>query len=318
MKKTISVCVFAMVMSVLCNSAQAQQEEPVEPWQKEQAQRWFEEAQQHFRQGDTELAIMCMKLRANLDPNCLRWQLDAGRYLQLFGGDPNEIMDFYNKVIAQAKERYGEKNLWTAEAYLRYGDNYMSFANHPFGALQYADALRYYLYAENYFSELLGDENNLWVAESYNGMGAACTKLGNEKTLPYLEKALSILDSIPDNDTLLRCDLYTNLGLEHAANQQLDKAYDYYVMASPLLNDFYTRLNKPTPQFFACFEKFYVSFYQLSDLYTANHQKDKALVVLRHLLQIEERYFGKASSSYNKIYTAIEKLDTELKTNTSH
>ena len=148
---------------------------------------------------------------AEPDTMNVRWLYETGEYFHKYG-DYSTAQKYYNQAIQRARELYGDKNQYLAHCYQLYGDNYMKWKVWGEDSkLNYADAKTYYQRAGHYWYSLLGEKNN-HTALIYNKMSACWLELDNaEAARKCLDKAVDILESIPDGDPHLLAQTYENL-----------------------------------------------------------------------------------------------------------
>lgn len=179
--------------------------------------------------------------RANLDPDNVRWQYEAGRYMHMHK-DYKTAQALYNRAIKKAEELYGEKNQWLAYCYEAYGDNYFAWnvyyesgMGDENNTLHFADAKTYYQQAGHFWYTLLGEMNDQ-VAIIYWKMGHCWKNLENgTNAMACYEKAYNVLRTIHGECSRQVENIYSTMINLHYQQQDYKKAMEVYQKLLPIV-----------------------------------------------------------------------------------
>ena len=130
-------------------------------------------------------AAYYLEKRAELLPENVTCQFEAGSFLRDYMAQYQEALDYFNKALALALEQYGENHSDVATIYNEIGLVYA-------GQGYYALALEYYEKALKTWLEVFG-ENHPNVALGYNNIGLVYIDQGDYYPgMEFVEKALKI------------------------------------------------------------------------------------------------------------------------------
>lgn len=271
-----------------------------------------------------------LELRADLDTTNIKWQNEAGTFLEEYLSDYPRALEYYQRGLRQAIVQYGENSEWAAtminnigynaakrgdydsalEFYQRalaicqqqYGpeDEHVAIAYNNIGGIcdvkgKYAQALEAYQKAFDIFLKVKGlDHNN--TAKSYQNIGATYYRLGQyDEALNHFLQALSIRERIlsPDNPSMAIS--YSNIGLVYQAKEDFDKALEYYQKALQLQEKV---LNDAHPDLASTYNK-------IGTLYNKQGDYEKALEFLTKSLAINLKTLGTNHPSTAMAYNNV-------------
>ena len=131
-------------------------------------------------------AAYWLEKRAELLPENINYQLEAGLFICDYLADYNKAMSYYNKVLALTLDQYGENHPDVATSYNNIGLVYDCQGDYPRAMENYEKALKIRL-------GIFG-ENHPDVALIYNNIGAVYDSQGDyPRAMENYEKALKIL-----------------------------------------------------------------------------------------------------------------------------
>ncbi len=193
----------------------------------EAAQRCYSYYETFVAQSLIDTAAYYLELRASLDTTNLEWVNLAGRFIHDYIGNSDKALTYYQQVLRNAKEEFGENSDWVAVCYSNIGSAYASMGNLE-QAMNYdnkAFVIRVALYGPNHPD----------VATSYNNMAWNCMKQGQyDKALEYYNHALRILMHNYGESHPLVATCYFNIGQTYYSHEEYDKAAEYHIKALSL------------------------------------------------------------------------------------
>lgn len=193
----------------------------------EAAQRCYSYFETFVAQSLIDTAAYYLELRASLDTTNLEWVNFAGRFIHDYVGNYVKALSYYQLVLRNAREEYGENSDWVAVCYSNIGSAYASMGNFE-QSLNYdnkAFVIRVALFGPNHPD----------VATSYNNMAWNSMKQGQyEKALEYYNHALRILMHNYGENHPWVATCYFNIGQTYYAQEEYDKAAEYHLKALTL------------------------------------------------------------------------------------
>lgn len=190
----------------------------------EAAQRCYSYFETFAAQSLIDTAAYYLELRASLDTTNLEWVNNAGRFIHDYIGDYDKALGYYQQVLRNAREEYGENSEWVAVCYSNIGSAYASMGK--------------YDQAQNYDDKAfiiriaLNGPNHPDVATSYNNKAWICMKQGQyDDTLESYNHALRILMHNYGESHPLVATCYFNIGQTYYGQEEYDKAAEYHIKA---------------------------------------------------------------------------------------
>ena len=173
---------------------------------------------------ERDTAAYYLKLRAELDPSNIDWQVDAAMYLKDIIADYDQALSIYESALSYSLDHYGEYHKYTALLSNNIGYVYDSKGD-------YDTALDYYQKALSIEEKVLGSRHPD-VATSYNNIGLVYYYKGDyDKALDYYLKALIIYEKVLVSEHPYVAMSYNNIGLVYNHKGDYDTAIDYYQKA---------------------------------------------------------------------------------------
>ena len=130
-------------------------------------------------------ATYYIELRASLDTTNVKWQLDAGEFINNYIANYDKALEYYNYALRKAIAQYGEQ-------YPLVATTYENIAKVHYDKENYADAFRYMQKVLEIRLQTLG-ESHPDIADSYNNIGMIYYSLVNyPEALNHYQKALEI------------------------------------------------------------------------------------------------------------------------------
>lgn len=237
---------------------------------------------------ERDTAAYYLKLRAELDPTNIDWQIDAASYLGDIIADYNQALSICESALSYSLDHYGEYHELTATLYNNIGFIYDSIGD-------YDTALEYYSKALLIQEKVLGLEHPS-VATSYNNIGSAYGTKGNyDMALEYHKKALLIQEKVLGTEHSDVAISYNNIGTMYCDKGDYDAALYYFQMALLIQNNV-LGLEYPVAA------KYYNN---IGIIYTYKGDYDMALEYHLKALEVREKTLGlwhpDVAQSYNNI-----------------
>ena len=160
---------------------------------------------QRFMQAhQNDSAAHYLELRAALDTTNVKWQTEASLFIKDYLADYDKALNYFQCVLQQCLQQYGELSEWTATVYNNIGGIYDIQGD-------YTKALEYYEKALLLQKQVLGSEHPD-IAMSYNNIGSVYFNMGDyHNALMFLEKSLSIREKLLGMEHTIRR-LWTIMG----------------------------------------------------------------------------------------------------------
>ena len=242
----------------------------------EAAQRCYSYFETFAAQSLIDTAAYYLELRASLDTTNLEWVNNAGRFIHDYIGDYDKALGYYQQVLRNAREEYGENSEWVAVCYSNIGSAYASMGK--------------YDQAQNYDDKAfiiriaLNGPNHPDVATSYNNKAWICMKQGQyDDALESYNHALRILMHNYGESHPLVATCYFNIGQTYYNKEEYDKAAEYHIKA---LSIRHALLPSDHPDLA-------YSYNDLGTLCLDLGQYDNALIYLGNALAIWSAAYGK-------------------------
>ena len=154
---------------------------------------------------DNEKAGQYIEIRAALDTTNVQWQYDAGWFNSTYKADYSDALYYYQLVLRQSQQQYGEISQWSAKAYNSIGAVYYKKG-------QYSEALAHFFEALNNYESLFGKDFPD-IAISYNNIGLAYSEQGDySKAYEYFLEALAFEEKVANPNHPNIAMFYNNLG----------------------------------------------------------------------------------------------------------
>ena len=261
--------------------------------------RKYEIARQRL---ERDTAAYYLKLRAELDPTNIDWQIDAASYLRDIIADYDQALSIYEYALSYSLDHYGEYHKYTALLSSNIGVVYYKKGD-------YDTALDYYQKALSIIEKVLGLEHPD-VATSYSNIGVVYDSKGDyDIALEYHKKALSIEEKVLGSEHPDMASTYYNIGCVYHSKGDYDTALDYYKKAL-LIREKVLGLEHPDVA---------TSYNNIGNVYDDKGDYDIALVYHLRALIIYEKVLGSehpsVAMSYNNIgavYDSKGDYDTAL------
>ena len=237
---------------------------------------------------ERDTAAYYLKLRAELDPTNIDWQVDAASYLGDIIADYDQALSIYESALSYSLDHYGEYHKYTALLSNNIGTVYYKKGD-------YDTALEYYNKALLIQEKVLGLEHPS-VAKSYNNIGNVYYYKGDYDTaLEYLLKALIIYEKVLGLEHPSVATSYNNIGFVYDSKGDYDTALDYYQKALII----YKKVIGPEHPYVA------TSYNNIGFVYRQQGNYDMALDYYKKALIIREKILGSkhpdVATSYNNI-----------------
>ena len=139
---------------------------------------------------DNEKARFYIETRAALDPANVKWQIEAGEFLQEYLSDYKGAKGYYEKAFKSCQARYGAKSYEMTECYVALGNAYYYLG-------KYDDAKKMYIKALEGRKQLYGEVHESLV-EPYCCIGNivfAQTQYDKTSAREYYQKGLDICNA---------------------------------------------------------------------------------------------------------------------------
>jgi tetratricopeptide (TPR) repeat protein len=193
----------------------------------EAAQRCYSYFETFAAQSLIDTAAYYLELRASLDTTNLEWVNNAGRFIHDYIGDYDKALSYYQLVLRNAREEYGENSDWVAVCYSNIGSAYASMGKYD-QAQNYDDkafVIRVALYGPNHPD----------VATCYNNKAWICMKQGQyDEALEFYNHALRILMHNYGENHPLVATCYFNIAQTYYGQEEYDKSAEYHLKALSL------------------------------------------------------------------------------------
>ncbi len=239
-------------------------------------------------QHQNDSAAKYIEWRAKLDTANMKWQNDAGRFIQDYQARYNDALKYYEIGLRQSVSQFGEMDEWTALFYNNIGYVYSSQGDYP-------KALEYYQKALGIREKVFGTEHPD-VATSYNNIGGVYDSQGDyTKALEYYQKALGILEKVFGTEHPDVATSYNNIGGVYDSQGDYTKALEYYQKALGIWEKIFGT-DHPNVA---------TSYNNIGGVYDSQGDYTKALEYCQKALGIWEKIFGtehpNVATSYNNI-----------------
>lgn len=232
---------------------------------------------------------------ADADTTNVEWLLKTGIFLSVFIADYNLALNYYNKALYSAIDKYGTEHPDVAKLYNNIGSVYSQMGD-------YGKAMEYYQKALKMQEYLLGSEHPD-VARYYNNIGNTYMYMGDyTKALEYLQKALIMSEKLLGAKHLGVASAYNNIGSVYWKKGDYTKALDYYQKALIIKENL---LGTEHPDVA-------VSYSNLGYVYDNQKEYDKAIDYYIKALAIKEKFMGQDHKDVKALCKTIIKLYDKL------
>ena len=233
---------------------------------EEAAKRCYGFYETFFMQHLNDSAAYYLELRASLDTTNLRWQGNAGKFIDDYLADYDKALSYYQRMMNYANAHpegnleylissldnigYLLSNLSDHANSIQYYNQALDLAMSNFGEMhfltaniynnlcfyyiatgEYAKALEYTKKATKIYEAVL-DPDDPTIATSYNNIGHAYSEIGNiDSALMYYNKSVSMEErilGIEHPDVALT---YNNIGFCYTYRREIQTAMQYFEKA---------------------------------------------------------------------------------------
>ena len=251
---------------------------------------------------ERDTAAYYLKLRAELDPTNIDWQIDAAMYLKDIIADYDQALSIYESALSYSLDYYGDYHKYTALLSNNIGTVYDSKGD-------YDTALDYYKKALLIDEKVLGSKHPS-VATSYNNIGIVYKHKGDYDTaLEYLLKALSIEEEVLGLEHPSVATSYNNIGAVYDSKGDYDTALDYY-QKSLLIRE--KVLGSRHPDVATSYKNIGYVYYKKGDYDKALDYYQKALIIYEKVLGLEHSDVATLYNNIGNVYGSKGEYDTVL------
>ncbi|MBQ4631957.1 MAG: tetratricopeptide repeat protein, partial [Prevotella sp.] len=241
-------------------------------------------------QHQNDSAAKYIEWRAMLDTTNVKWQNDAGQFIQDYQARYNDALKYYETGLRQSITQFGEMDEWAAIFYNNIGGVYDSLGD-------YTKALEYYQKALGILEKVFGTEHPP-VATLYNNIGIVYYSTGDyTKALENHQKALGMKEKVFGTEHPDVALSYNSIGGVYDSLGDYPKALEYYHKALGIWGKVF---GAEHPNVATSYNNIGTVYYSIGD-YT------KALEYYHKALGISEKIFGTEhpdiATSYNNIGT---------------
>lgn len=279
---------------------------------------------------DNKKAQFYIETRAELDTTNIKWQTEAGLFMQFYMADYNKAYSYHKRTLTLSLAQEGEESLTTADVYNNIatvkellgdynssmllfkksadikrkllGENSLELASSliNIGELlsvmeDYENSIDHTLNGVNILKNSYG-ENHPDVATCYNNLAVSYVGLNDyDKAYNYLKKTLDIKLSLYDKDNLKIADSYNNMGLVLYKRKDYKQSLSYYNHA---LKIWKSALGESHPNIATCISNIGAVYEEMRDSINAISNYFSALDIRRKSLGDNHI---KVAQSYNAI-----------------
>ena len=237
---------------------------------------------------DNDKARQYIVTRAALDTTNVQWEYDAGWFCSTYKADYSEALYYYQLVLMQSQQQFGEISQWSAKAH-----NNIGAVNYKKGL--YSEALAHFFEALNNYESIYGKDYPD-MAISYNNIGLAYSELGDTSTArEYFFKALDFEEKVANPQHPNIAMFYNNLGGWYSDQGDYLKALECHNKALVIRKDVY---GEDHPDIAQSYNNLGVIYSELQDYAKALEFHSKAMV-------IREKVFGKEHPEVANSYSNI-------------
>lgn len=241
---------------------------------------------------DNEKAGFYIETRAELDTTNIKWQSEAGLFIQDYLADYEKAYSYHNRALLLSLREEGEMSLTTADAYNNVGTVIKLLGN-------YNAAYDYMRKSADIKLQLLG-ENAFEYAESLINIGELLPFLEEfEQSVEYTEKGLNIFKRIYGEQNRYVAVGYYNLGMTYERLQDYDKAYELCKKALEINQALYGNEHLETA---AAYNNIGLTFFRKNNFEQALNYYDKALEIWEKVLGESHPYVATCYSNIGSIY----------------
>lgn len=187
---------------------------------KDLAQDYYNLYTIHLSRFENDSALYYLVRRAQLDSTNAAWQLEAGRFLELFFVKPAEVLEYYHRALRHATRNEGPRSTNVALAH-----NAIACTMAELG--KYDEALAEFDEVLPLYEEIYG-ENHIYTAAREVNVGVVYYHLGKLRdAMRYFRAALTTYQSVQaaDAETLqAKAELENNMAAVYIAQGKLDEA----------------------------------------------------------------------------------------------
>lgn len=237
---------------------------------------------------DNDKAGQYIETRAALDTTNVQWEYDAGWFCSTYKADYSEALYYYQLVLMQSQQQFGEISQWSAKAH-----NNIGAVCYKKG--QYSEALAHFFEALNNYESIYGKDYPD-IAISYNNIGLAYSELGDTSTArEYFLKALDFEEKVANPRHPNIAMFYNNLGGWYSDRGDYLKALECHNKALVIRKEVYGEDHPDVAQ----------SYNNLGVIYSELQDYAKALEFYSKAMIIREKVFGKEHPEVANSYSNI-------------
>ena len=171
----------------------------------------------HLSRFENDSALYYLVHRAQLDTTNAAWQLEAGRFLELFFVQRTEALDYYRRALRHALRNDGEHSLNVAMAHNAIACTLAELQ-------RYEEALDEFDVALPLYEEIYGAESPYTAAREVN-VGVIYYHLGKLRdAMRYFRSALTIYQSAGEETRQAKAELENNMAAVYIAQDKLNEA----------------------------------------------------------------------------------------------
>lgn len=186
------------------------------------AERCYKQYELFLMQHQMDSAAYYIELRAQLDTTNVRWQLNAGNFINDYLANIPSAMQYLQTALSQALAQHGKQDVETADCYNAIGSVLYGKGNYDQAMQMMKQALG--------IRQATGDSLSTAFAKNLHDIGFMHFVKGNfDQALESYTKALSIWQSVCGEGNPDVCTCYTNIGSVYKSRGDYAKALEYYL-----------------------------------------------------------------------------------------
>ena len=223
---------------------------------------------------ERDTATYYLKLRAELDPTNIDWQIDAASYLRDIIADYDQALSIYESALSYSLDHYGEYHVNTVLLYNNISTVYYCLCDF--------ETTLVYLYKVLSIAETI-TMNQLTIANIYSNIGKVYEQLDEfDKSLIYQEKSLCIKEKILDKDHIEICSTLARIGSLHLKKGDYNTAFEYFNKVKVVYEDTFGEEHLETSSIYN----------NLGVLYSETGNYKVALDYYKKSLKVKEKIYG--------------------------
>ena len=203
-------------------------------------------------------------------------------------GDYKQALFYWNKTLELNQKLYGDKNVYTAKAYLNLGHNYQMMGDYSRAIANTETALTSY-------KSIFGNSNPD-IALCYRNLGAIYrSKDDFDTALSYFNQALEMYKKSLGEKHLEVARCYIEIGGIYDNKKDFQKALDYYRKGNNMLYDIF---GYETTDIASCYDK-------IARIYDLIGEHEDALSLYNAAINVYKNLCGEESASASIEYTML-------------